>query len=155
LLLNATDPFRKPFLESNKLGAGQLGVELEVMPVNGMEELASAFDTAASVRADAAVVQPSLPIAQAAKLALAHRLPATSLNPAFPQAGGLMSYAEVWRIMAQVYVAKILKGTKPADLPVAQPSKLDLIINLKTAKELGLTIPPSVLALANEMIDDK
>jgi putative ABC transport system substrate-binding protein len=57
--------------------------------------------------------------------------------------------------MAQVYVAKILKGAKPADLPVAQPSKFDLIINLKTAKELGLTIPPSVLALANEMIDDK
>jgi putative ABC transport system substrate-binding protein len=57
--------------------------------------------------------------------------------------------------MAQVYVAKILKGTKPADLPVAQPSKFDLIINLKTAKKLGLTIPPSVLALANEMIDDK
>jgi putative ABC transport system substrate-binding protein len=64
-------------------------------------------------------------------------------------------YAEVWRVMAQVYVAKILKGTKPADLPVAQPSRLDLIINLRTAKELGLTIPPSVLALANEMIDDK
>jgi putative ABC transport system substrate-binding protein len=159
LLLNATDPFRKPFLESNKLGAGQLGVELEVMPVNGMDELASAFDTAASVRVDAAVVQPSLPIARAAKLALAHRLPATSLNPAFPQAGGLMSYAadyaEVWRVMAQVYVDKILKGAKPADLPVAQPSKFDLIINLKTAKELGLTIPPSVLALANEMIDDQ
>jgi putative ABC transport system substrate-binding protein len=57
--------------------------------------------------------------------------------------------------MAQVYVAKILKGTKPADLPVAQPSKFDLMINLKTAEELGLTIPPSVLALANEMIDDK
>jgi putative ABC transport system substrate-binding protein len=159
LLLNATDPFRDAFLKTSKLGAGQLGVELEVIPVNGMEELASAFDIAASVRADAAVVQPSLPIARAAKLALAHRLPATSLNPAFPKAGGLMSYAadyaEVWRVMAQFYVVKILKGTKPADLPVSQPSKLDLIINLKTSKELGLTIPPSVLALVNEIIDDK
>ena len=159
LLLNPTDPFSNPFLKINKLGAGQLGVELEVIPVNGIEELASAFDIAVSVRADAAVVQPSLPIARAANSALAHRLPTISLNPAFPKAGGLMSYAadyaEVWRVLAQFYVVKILKGTKPADLLVSQPSKLDLIINLKTSKELGLTIPPSVLALVNEIIDDK
>lgn len=157
LLLNATDPFRKPFLEHNKLGADGLGVEMMVKAVNGLPELTTAFDAATSEKADAVMVQPSLPIAQAAMLALTHRLPATSLTEAFPEAGGLVSYSanysEIWRQMAQVYVAKILKGTKPADLPVAQPSKFDLVINLKTAKEFGLTIPPSVLALANETLD--
>jgi putative tryptophan/tyrosine transport system substrate-binding protein len=158
LLLNATDPFRKPFLDHAKLGTDRLGIEMMIREVNGLSELTTAFDAAAGENAHAVMVQPSLPIAHAAKLALSHRLPATTMTEAFPKAGGLMSYsadyAEVWRELAEVYVAKILKGTKPADLPVAQPSKFDLVINLRTAKEFGLTIPPSVLALANETLGD-
>lgn len=156
LFLNATDPFRKPFLTHSQFGADHLGIELKALMVNGAAELAPAFETAAHEKADAALVQPSLPIAQAAKLALAHRLPASSLTEAFPEAGGLMSYsanyAVLWREMTR-YVDKILKGTTPADLPVEQPAKFDFVINVGTAKELSLTIPPSVLALADQTIE--
>jgi putative ABC transport system substrate-binding protein len=102
------------------------------------------------------MIQPSLNGARAAELALAHRLPAASLTRVFVEAGGLMSYsanyAELWRELA-VYVAKILKGAKPADLPVAQPTKFELVVNLKTAQALGLTVPPSILARADEVIE--
>jgi putative tryptophan/tyrosine transport system substrate-binding protein len=119
-------------------------------------ELNSAFETAARERVDAVMIQPSLSTARAAELALAHRLPAASLTRVFVEAGGLMSYsanyAELWREMA-VYVAKILKGAKPADLPVEQPTRFELVINLNTAKALGLTVPPSILARADEIIE--
>jgi putative ABC transport system substrate-binding protein len=156
LFLNATDPFRKPFLEQNQLGVGRLGLELQASFVNGPGELKAAFETAASERVDAVMIQPSLAVERAAELALAHHLPAASLTRVFAQAGGLMSYsanyAELWREMA-VYVAKILKGAKPADLPVAQPTKFELVVNLKTATALGLAIPPSILARADEVIE--
>ena len=156
LFLNATDPFRKPFLEQNELGAGRLGIELQTTFINGLAELNSAFETAASERVDAVMIQPSLPVERAAELALTHHLPAASLTRVFPEAGGLMSYsadyAELWRETA-VYVGKILKGAKPADLPVEQTTKLELVVNLKTAKALGVTIPPLILALANEAIE--
>src|SRR5262249_49573884 len=90
-----------------------------------------------------------------AELALAGQLPAVSNFREFVDAGGLMSYGpsyvDIWR-RARLFVDKILKGTKPADLPVEEPTTLELVINLKTAKALGLTIPPSVLARADEII---
>jgi putative tryptophan/tyrosine transport system substrate-binding protein len=156
VFLNATDPFRKPFLEQNQFGVGRLGLELQATFVDGPGELNSAFETAARERVDAVMIQPSLSTARAAELALAHRLPAASLTRVFVEAGGLMSYsanyAELWREMA-VYVAKILKGAKPADLPVEQPTRFELVINLNTAKALGLTVPPSILARADEVIE--
>jgi putative ABC transport system substrate-binding protein len=90
-----------------------------------------------------------------AELALKYRLPAISHRPVFPEAGGLMSYgsslADMWR-RAAALVDKILKGTKPADIPVERPVKFNLIINLKTAKKLGITIPPEVLLRATKVI---
>jgi len=155
LFLNATDPFSTSFLKQNQLGVRRLGLELQAMFVNGLEELTSAFEAAASARTDAVMIQPSLPLERAAELALAYQLPAASPTRAFAQAGGLMSYSanyeELWRKMA-VYVAKILKGAKPADLPVEQPTTFQLVINLKTAKKLGLTIPPTLFFQADEVI---
>jgi putative ABC transport system substrate-binding protein len=88
-------------------------------------------------------------------VAIQYRLPAISRSPSFAQAGGLFQYGENPREMARraaTYVDKILKGAKPADLPVEQPTKFELVINLKTAKALGLTLPPSLLQRADEVI---
>jgi ABC-type uncharacterized transport system substrate-binding protein len=156
LFLNASDPFRKPFLEHNQVGVGRLGLELLPTFVNGPGDLDSAFQAATNAKVDALMIQPSLAVARAAELAVIHHLPAASLTGLFARAGGLLSYSanytELWREMA-VYVAKILDGAKPANLPVAQPTKFELVINLKTAEALGLTVPPSLLASADEVIE--
>ena len=105
---------------------------------------------------EAVLIQPSLPIKHAAELALTHRLPAASPTRGFVKDGGLLSYSanysEVWKEMA-VYVAKILRGAKPADLPVAQPTRFELSVNLKTANALGIEIPPSIMGLADQIIE--
>jgi putative ABC transport system substrate-binding protein len=107
-------------------------------------------------RPDAVIVQPSLPSKRAAELALKHRVPAVSVPRRFAEEGGLMSYspriADLYR-KAAVYVDKILKGAQPADLPLEQPTIFELVINLKTAKALGLTVPPIFLARADELIE--
>jgi putative ABC transport system substrate-binding protein len=94
-------------------------------------------------------------IKEIAKLAADHRIPAIYTESEWAEAGGLMSYGPSFFDLerrAAVYVHKILKGAKPADLPVEQPSKFDLVINLKTVKQIGLTIPPSVLARVDRVI---
>jgi ABC-type uncharacterized transport system substrate-binding protein len=156
LFLNKTDPFRKPFLEHNQRGADQLGIELKSIFIDGVTELASAFDTATREKLEAVLIQPSLPISRAAAFALSHHLPSASPTRGFVSNGGLISYCanyeEVWRQMA-FYVAKILKGAKPSDLPVEQPTKFEFLINGKTAKTLGLTIPPLITSMADEVIE--
>ncbi len=105
------------------------------------------------------VVQPILATKRAADLALKHRLPSITTGvgaKTFPEFGGLMSYGanpEEFYRGAAVYVDKILKGAKPADLAVEQPTKFDLVINLKTAKALGLTIPPALRLRANQVVE--
>jgi putative ABC transport system substrate-binding protein len=139
--------------------AQRLGVKLQTVEVRGGNDLEPAFAAMTRERA-AALLVPVDPVPFSfripiVRLAEKHRLPAMYGLREFPEAGGLMSYGSnvaslFWR--AAVYVDRILKGAKPGDLPVEQPSKFELVINLKTAKTLGLTIPPSVLQRADEVI---
>jgi putative ABC transport system substrate-binding protein len=155
-LANATDPFSKPFLEQIKLGGEATGTTINVVGVSNTEEFESAFAGMEQDRPDAVIVQPSLPTKRAAELAVKHRVPAVSVPRWFAEEGGLMSYSakydELFR-KAAVYVDKILKGTRPADLPVEQPTHFELVINLKTARALGLEIPPTLLGRADEVIE--
>jgi len=140
--------------------AQNLGVALPIVEATTAEELDIAFASAAAQHADAinvfgdAVTVNNAPRVTA--LAAEHRLPAIYLFRLFTTNGGLMSYgpdlADLF-IRAGGYVDKILKGTKPSDLPVELPTKFELVINLKTAKALGLTVPPTLLAQANEVIE--
>src|SRR4051812_230737 len=156
-LANATDPFSKPFLEQIKLGGEATGTTINPVNIGGSEELEAAFAAMEKDRPDAVIVQPSLPSKRAAELALKQRVPAVSVPRWFAEEqGGLMSYSaryvDLFR-KAAVYVDKILKGALPADLPVEQPTKFELVVNLKTARALGIDVPPTLLARADEVIE--
>ena len=124
--------------------------------VRGPENFDAAFAEMERQNAVAVIVQPTLPRKEAVDTALKYRRPAVSGNRAFADAGGLLSYsasvADRYR-NAAIYVSKILKGNKPAELPVQQPTKFELVVNLKTAKALGLTVPSSLLDRADEVIE--
>ena len=155
-LANVTDPFSKPFLEQIDLGGAATGTTIRAIRISNDEEFESAFAAMEKDRPDAVIVQPSLPSKRAAELALKQRVPAVSVPRWFAEQGGLMSYSakyvELFR-KAAVYVDKILKGAHPADLPVEQPTHFELVINMKTANALGLTVPPALLARADEVIE--
>ena len=155
-LANAPDPFSGPFLEQIRLGGQATGVTIDAVMIRGAEELEAAFPAMEQKRPDAIIVQASLPAKRVAELALRYRIPTVGIIRAFVEEGGLMTYtaaeADLYR-HAAMYVDKILKGAKPADLPVEQPTKFELIINLKTAKALGLTVPPSLLGRADQVIE--
>ena len=155
-LANVTDPFSKPFLEQIKLAGEVTGTTINAIGVSSNEEFETAFASMEKDRPDAVIVQPSLPTKRAAELALKYRVPAVSVPRWFAEQGGLMSYSaryvELFR-KAAVYVDKILKGAQPADLPVEQPIHFELVINLKTARALGLEIPPTLLGRADEVIE--
>jgi putative tryptophan/tyrosine transport system substrate-binding protein len=160
ILVNPGNPIHRLTLaEEMPHAARKLGVALLIVEATTPEELDSAFASAAAQHADAidvwgdplTVVQAPRVVALAAK----HHLPASYLFRQFAN-GGLLVYgpdiADLFR-RAGGYVDKILKGTKPSDLPVEQPTKYELVINLKTAKALGLTVPPSLLVRADEVIE--
>jgi putative ABC transport system substrate-binding protein len=155
-LADPTNPFSKSFLEQIHLSARGTGIEVHEVMVRTADEFDAAFAEMKRKNVEAVIVQPTLPRKRAVDLALQHQLPAVSGNRAFPDTGGLMSYAgslaDRYRNAAG-YVDKVLKGAKPADLPVQQPIKFELVINLKTAKLLGVTIPPTLLARADEVIE--
>jgi len=155
-LANAPDPFSKPFVEQIRAGGTAVGIVIETKMLRSTEELETAFQDIDKERPDAIIVQPSLPAKPAAELAAKYRIPAISTVRPFAEQGGLLSYAAVVAYLYQraaVCVDKILKGAKPNDLPIEQPTQFELIINMKTAKALGLAIPPSLLARADDLIE--
>jgi putative ABC transport system substrate-binding protein len=159
VLRNPTNSGSRFPLKETEAGAKQLGLRLQTLEARSAEELEGVFRLAKSERAGALIViVDALFNAQQQRisdLAIKHRLPAMFDNAQYVEAGGLISYganlSDLFR-RAAIYVDKILKGAKPGDLPVEQPSKFDLVINLNTAKQIGLTIPPHVLARADRVI---
>jgi putative tryptophan/tyrosine transport system substrate-binding protein len=159
VLGNSTTPGNAQAKREIEVAAGALKVQLQYLDVLATKDIETAFRDASKGRADAVLaLQSSVLISQRsqlADLAVKNRLPAIYYSPEYVEDGGLMTYSvsvtDLFR-RAATYVDKILKGAKPANLPVEQPTKFELVINLKTAKQIGLTIPPSVLARADKVI---
>ena len=159
VLWEPQDPGSAQEWKESQLPARELGLQLHSMEVTSADKVESAFNEAAKARSAAFAVTRSSVInrnqKRIADLAAKNRLPAIYPRGDFIESGGLMSYGadqiEPYRRIASM-VDKILKGTKPADIPVEQPRKFELIINLKAAKQIGLTIPPNVLARADRVI---
>jgi putative ABC transport system substrate-binding protein len=159
VLGTSTRPGNEQSLRETELAAGAFGVKLQSLDVRTVQDIETAFRAASKGRAEALLVLGG-PVfnsqrTQVVDLAARNRLPAIYARPEFVEDGGLMNYGVSINDLlsrAATYVVKILKGAKPADLPVEQPTKFELIINLKAAKQIGLTIPPNVLARANRVI---
>jgi putative tryptophan/tyrosine transport system substrate-binding protein len=160
LFASSASPEHAQVLKEAELAAGVLGVKLQSLDIRSPKDFETSFQAALKWRAEAILVRVRGPILspyrkEFAELAVKNRLPAIYEGAEEVEAGGLMSYGvnfhDLYR-RAAVYVDKILKGTKPADLPVEQPKKFEFIINLKAAKQIGLTIPPNVLVRADRVI---
>src|SRR5215471_8194299 len=156
-LFNAEDPSWKAIEEQVILAGAATGVEIRPsIMVHSTSEIETAFARMQSDGAGALVVQGSLATKQVPDLALKHGLPATTVPRVFSEVGGLMSYGaagpDTYRRSA-LFVTKILQGASPATMPVEQPAKFELVINLKTATTLGITVPQSLLARADEVIE--
>ena len=157
VLLNAEDPFWKQVQEQVQLAGRNAGIEIapSVM-VRGSSEIDAAFAAMKKEGAGAVVVHGSLSTKNVAELALKHGLPAATQTRSFAEVGGLMSYGadgpDIFRKTA-LFVAKILQGGNPANIPVEQPTKFELIVNHITAKALGIVVPESFLVRADEVIE--
>jgi putative ABC transport system substrate-binding protein len=159
VLWTSTQPGTAQALKEIELAAGALKVQLQYLDVLDPKDIEIAFREAREKRADAILLlnSPALNThrTQIADLAVKNRLPAVYGQPEYTDAGGLVFYGasitDIFR-RAATYVDKILKGARPADLPVEQPTKFEFVINLKAAKQIGLTIPPNVLARADKVI---
>jgi len=161
LLVNPTSPVAATVSKDLQAVADTLGVRLHVLHASTEGDFEAAFATAAQLRVAALVISAADTLflshaAQLGALTLRHSVPAVYQLREFAAAGGLMSYGsyttEVYRL-AGVYTGRILKGEKPADLPVVQSTKVELILNLKTAKALGITVPLPLLGRADEVIE--
>jgi putative ABC transport system substrate-binding protein len=160
VLWNPTTPSHIQVMKAVEVTAAHLGVELLSTPIQTVADFEGVFLTMVRERADGFLI-PSSPLTNServplANLALRYRLPGIFVNKENVEAGGLMSYGADFNYMYRrvaLYVDKILKGERAADLPVEQASKYELVINTKTAKAIGLTMPPSILARADEVIE--
>ena len=161
LLVNPKSPdLSEPQVQELQVAARRIGLQLHVLNASTEGEIDTAFATVVQLRAGGLVIVPdTLFVTQAeqlAALALRHRVPAIFEYPEFTAAGGLMSYGSNLHDMLRLsglYTGRILKGEKPADLPVQQATKIEFIINLKTANTLGLTMPTDLLVRADEVIE--
>jgi ABC-type uncharacterized transport system substrate-binding protein len=179
-LVNPTSLLAEPFIKDLQAGARTLGLQAEVLYAGTDREIDAAFATLVQKRADVLLIAPDALFtsrrAQLATLSLRHAVPSTHVIREFAEAGGLISYgpnladayqqtgiytgrirygpnlADAYQ-QTGIYTGRILKGERPADLPVAQRIKFELVINLKTAKMLGLNVPDKLLALADEVIE--
>ena len=155
-IVNAQDPFHVPLLRDIQAAATAEKIDLVSALVESRNTLAGTFERMAEKKVSGVIVQPSLGLVACAEIALKLRLPAISFRREFADAGGLYSYgadpAEIQRLVAAA-VDKVLKGAKPASLPVQQVTRMELIVNQRTAKALGLTLPPMFLAQADEVIE--
>jgi putative ABC transport system substrate-binding protein len=160
MLLNPTNPNSEAQTKTTEEAARRLGLQLPILHASKVDDFDAAFARMRELRVGALIIGQDVffnaETARLAALALRHAVPATYPQPEFAEAGGLMSYGasrdEAWR-QAGIQAARVLKGEKPADLPVVQPTKIELTINLKTAKALGLNLPASLLAGADEVIE--
>ena len=152
---NASDPFSKPFVEKISLAGPAIGITVDPIMIDGAPGLDAAFAAISKDRLDAVIVQPSLGSKHPAELALQYRIPALSIFRTFVEEGGLMSYwtqeADMYRRTA-VIVDKVLKGERPAEIPVEQPTRFEVVLNMRTARTLGLTIPPTILVRVDEIL---
>lgn len=153
-------PAYPQMLEATKAAARSLGLELQLIEIHEAKEFDAAFGAMTKERAEALLVMGHpiffLNRQRLAELAVKHRLPSMSTQEQWVDAGGLMSYGPNFVDLARrgaVYVDRVLRGAKPGDLPIEQPTNLALVLNLKTAKRLGITIPPALRERANQVID--
>jgi putative tryptophan/tyrosine transport system substrate-binding protein len=160
VLVNSTNPNAASQAQEVQQAAGALGLQLRVVNASSERDLDAAFKTAAEQRAEAIQVASDALFISSRKalvmLAARYGIPVIYHTREMPAAGGLMSYGtSISDLYGQLglYASRILKGERPGDLPVMQPTKFDLVINLKTAKTLGITVPPSILARADEVIE--
>jgi putative ABC transport system substrate-binding protein len=159
-LYNMSNPVVPPQWNQLQTAAQKLGIEPQLLDVRRPEDIAPAFDAASGQHAGALMVGVDALTQEnrtlIAKLAADHRLPAIYVSKEYVDAGGLIAYGpgypDLYR-RAAIYVDKILRGASPSDLPIEQPTKFELIINLKAAKALGLTIPATLLATADEVFE--
>ena len=155
-LVNPADPFHVRLIEQIEVANRSVRADLNVFKVSKPGDIPAAFEAMVAQGIAAAIIQPTLPLPDVIALAIKHRIPTASPIRGYAEAGGLFSYAgksaEIFGVVAS-HVGQILKGAKPADIPVRQPTQFELVINMKTARALGLTIPPLVLAQADEVIE--
>ena len=160
LLVNSPDPLAAPVSRESSAAAATLGIKLHILHASSAQGFAAVFDSLVQQKIGALVIG-SDPLfsghsKELAEMALRYRVPAIYQYPEFAEAGGLMSYggdvAESYRV-AGVYAGRLLKGAKPSDLPVQEVTKVEFIVNLKTAKALGITIPLPLLGRADKVIE--
>jgi putative ABC transport system substrate-binding protein len=158
VLAAKTDPFTGPYVHDLQAGASRMGLHLHPVMVDGPNTFEDGFADISAAGDQAVIIQPTFLPHTAAIVALAakHRLATLSSYRDTTRAGGLISYSAdhvAHFKRAAVFIDKILKGAKPAELPVEQPTSFELVVNLKTAKTLGLNVPPTLLARADEVIE--